>query len=72
MCKVYEFPTKKELSEEMMARIDKVTEEYVEIMAETLDNLYNGEPTLSDYNEFMELMITSYLVSLEKAINKLV
>lgn len=71
MCTVYEFPTKKKLPKELEERLNKVSEEYVQIMAEALEILYDGNPTMENYDEFMELMITGYLEAFERAVDKL-
>ena len=70
MCKVYEFPMKKELSAELKKRMDKVTKEYVIIMNETLKNLYGENVTAADYEEFQEIILVAFLESLEKAIEE--
>lgn len=71
MCTVYEFPMKKKLPKELEERLNKVSEEYVKIMAEALEILYDGNPTMENYDEFMELMITGYLEAFERAVDKL-
>lgn len=71
MCIVYEFPMKKEFPKELEERLNEATKAYVEIMAETLDVLYDGEPTEEDYEEYMEIMLNAYLQALTKAIDEL-
>lgn len=71
MCKVYEFPVKKEIPKELEDRLNEVTKLYVNVMTEILDTLCDGEPTEEDYNEFMEMMIVAYVKSLEKALDEL-
>ena len=70
MCKVYEFPMKKELSDELKKRMDKITKEYVGLMNETLENLYGENVTEEDYEEFQEVIMVAFLESLEKAIDE--
>ena len=72
MCKVYEFPTKKEFPENLEERLDKVVRELVTIMNEGLDNLYGDEPTEEEYADFMDSMIIAYNELLEKAIHELI
>lgn len=72
MCKVYEFPMKKELSDELKKRMDKVTKEYTMIIAEALENLYSENPTKAEYDECQELILMAFIESLEKAIGELV
>lgn len=71
MCTVYEFPVKKQLPKELEERLVKVSEEYVKIMAEALEILYDGNPTQENYDEYMELMLTSYLDAFAKAVDEL-
>ena len=72
MCKVYEFPMKKELPKEMEERLDKVVREFVSIMSESLDTLYGDDPTEEEYANFMELLVIAYMELLEKAVDELV
>ena len=72
MCKVYEFPMKKELSAELKNRMDKITKDYVDLMNETVENLYGENVTAEDYEEFQEVIMVAFLESLEKAIDELV
>lgn len=71
MCTVYEFPVKKKFPKELEERLNKVSEEYVSIMAEALEILYDGNPTQEDYDEYMELMLNSYLEAFVKAVENL-
>ena len=71
MCTVYEFPVKKHFPKELEERLNKVSEEYIRIMAEALEILYDGNPTQEDYDEYMELMLSSYLEAFIKAVDKL-
>lgn len=72
MCKVYEFPIKKELPKDLEERLDKAVREFVLIMSESLDTLYGDEPTEEEYNEFMEMIVVIYMELLEKAVDELV
>ena len=72
MCKVYEFPMKKELPKNMTERLDKVVRELVLIMSEGMDTLYGEDITEEEYSEFMELTIMAYMELLEKAVDELV
>ena len=72
MCKVYEFPVKKEIPKKFEERLDKLATEYVNVMVELVNDLYgDNEPTEEDYQEFMELIAFAYAKSLEKAYNEL-
>ena len=72
MCKLYEFPTKKELPKDMEERLDKVVREFVLIMSESLDTLYGDNPTEEEYVNFMDLIVIAYMELLEKAVDELV
>lgn len=72
MCKVYEFPMKKELPKETEERLDKVVREFVNIINESLDTLYGDDLTDKEYSEFMEYFNTKYTELLAKAIDELV
>lgn len=71
MCKVYAFPVKKKLPEELEERLDKVTKEYVDVMTDILEALCEDNPTEKDYENFMELMMTAYAKCIEKAIDEM-
>lgn len=72
MCKVYEFPMKKELPKGMEERLDKVVREFVCIIGENLVALYGDDPTEKEYDEFMEYIMMVYMELLEKAVDELV
>ena len=63
---------KKELSAELKNRMDKITKDYVDLMNETVENLYGENVTAEDYEEFQEVIMVAFLESLEKAIDELV
>lgn len=72
MCKVYEFPMKKEFPKEMEERLNKAVREFVSIMSESLDTLYGENPTEEEYADFMNLLVMTYMELLEKAVDDLV
>ena len=72
MCKVYEFPMKKELPKELEERLNKVVREFVSVMSESLDALYGDNPTEEEYANFMDLLVITYMELLEKAVDDLV
>ena len=71
MCTVYEFPMNKKLSKDLVKKLDESSRMYIEVMVETLEELYGDEPTDENYEEFMGIMLEAYLKSLEKAIDEL-
>lgn len=72
MCKVYEFPMKKELPKDLEERLNKAVREFVKIMSESLDTLYGDDPTEEEYADFMDLLVMTYMELLEKAVDELV
>ena len=72
MCKVYEFPTKNNMPEYLEKRLDKIVREFVSIINESLDVLYDGDPTEQEYSEFMKIFNAKYAELLSKAIDELV
>ena len=72
MCKVYEFPTKKDMPEYLEERLNKAVREFVDIIGESLDALYGDDLTEQEYSEFMECFNTKYTELLSKAIDELV
>ena len=71
MCKVYEFPAKNNISEYLEKRLDKIVREFVSVINESFDTLYDGDPTEQEYSEFMEAFNAKYTELLAKAINEL-
>lgn len=71
MCKVYEFPTKNTISKYLEKRLDKIAREFVSVIGESLDVLYDGDPTEQEYSEFMEVFNVKYTELLAKAIEEL-
>lgn len=71
MCKVYEFPTKNEFPKELEERLAKVTQEFVDIMNESLDTLCGDNPTEKEYTDCMELVAMTYMELLEKAVEQM-
>lgn len=72
MCKVYEFPMKKELPKDLEERLNKAVREFVSIMSESLDVLYGDNPTEEEYTNFMNLLVITYMELLEKAVDELI
>ena len=72
MCKVYEFPSKNDMPEYLEKRLDKIVREFVSIINESLDTLYDGDPSEQEYSKFMEHFNKKYTELLTKAIDELV
>ena len=71
MCKVYEFPMKKEFPKELKGRLDEIAKDYVNLMTEAIEVLYGDESSEEDNMEFMEIMMNAYTDSMVKAISEL-
>lgn len=72
MCKVYEFPMKKEFPKDLEERLNKVMKEFVITMNESLVALYGDDPTEEEYADFMDMMVITYMGLLEKAVDELI
>jgi len=71
MCKVYEFPVKKQLTEEQVTRLYEVAEDYIEVLNDILGTLSNDELNYEDMNELTELVACTYAEGMIKAIEKM-
>ena len=72
MCKVYEFPMKKEFPKDLEERLNKAVQEFVIVMNESLVALYGDDPTEEEYADFMDMMVITYMGLLEKAVDELI
>ena len=71
MCKVYEFPTPKQLPEELVERFNELANECVELIDESITSLVGPEPTEEEYGEVMGVLMTVYTEAISNAIEKL-
>lgn len=71
MCKVYAFPAKKEFPKELEERLHKISKEYIDIVTELLDTLYDGDPTEEEYQECLVMVGKTYAKSMMKAMDEL-
>ena len=71
MAKVYAFPVKKELPEEMLKRLNEIAKAYVillnDVYVELVSDVTNGE----EVAELTEVMFYAYIDAVEKAIAEL-
>ena len=65
MCKVYEFPTKVQLTEEMEERLYKAGYNYAKALYDTLEELYPDGTDETEYNKLMELLVSIYMRGIE-------
>ena len=71
MCRIYEFPTKKELPHELAERLDKLAKNYVQLMNEFMQYFEDNYTTNEEIEELMEMIILSYAESITKAVDDL-
>ena len=68
MCKVYEFPTKKELPEEVKIKVQGSAKEYVKTINESLEILVTDEITEEEYLELSKMVLEAYLEAIIQAV----
>ena len=71
MCKVYEFPTPKQLPKELVERFNKLANDCVELIDETINQMVGPEPTEEEYAEVMGLLVNAYTEAIIEAVDKL-
>lgn len=71
MCKVYEFPVKKQLTEEQVTRLYEVAEDYIKVLNDILGTLNEEELTSSGMDEMAELVANTYAEGMINAISKI-
>ena len=69
MCKVYEFPTKAQLTQEIAERLQKLAKDYVNGMCDLLDSVEERCSSEEEYNELATLAFNMYMTELFKAID---
>lgn len=68
MCKVYEFPVKKELPEDVKELIQESANEYVKTINEVLEMLVTEDTTEEEYFELSKIVLETYLESIIKSV----
>lgn len=71
MAKVYAFPVKKELPEDLKGRLDKIAKAYVELLSDVYKDVASSAVNEEDMAELTEVMIMAYMEAIEKAIEEL-
>ena len=71
MCKVYNFPTKLELSEELKVRIGECAKNYVKNINEILDDIHDKYGELDGYDELMAELPQYYLEAIIECCDEL-
>lgn len=70
MCKVYEFPVKKQLPEEVEKGLQKLAKDYIQLMDKALKMFDEDDLTEEDFNDFMEQVILIYAEATANAIDE--
>lgn len=71
MAKVYAFPVKKELPEEMIKRLNGIAKMYVKLMNDVFEEMTIDVTNEKELNEITELLLLEYIAAVEKAIEEL-
>lgn len=71
MAKVYEFPVKKQLTEEQVVRLYEVAEDYITVLNDILGTLNEEELTSNGMDELAELVANTYAEGMINAIEKM-
>lgn len=71
MAKVYEFPVKKQLTEEQVVRLHEVAEDYIKVLNDILEDLGDEVRTEKDAEELTELVAYTYAEGMINAIGKM-
>lgn len=71
MAKVYTFPIKKELPDEMKDTLGMLAKTYVNLLNAAFKELSSEMPSDQELNEIKDMVIIEYACALEKAIDEL-
>ena len=71
MAKVYAFPVKKQISEEMKQKLYDLAKEYVNLLNDVFEELTDDVTDEDEMVEVTELMLMAYLDAVGKAIDEL-
>lgn len=68
MCKVYAFPVKKEIPEDLKETLQKSAKEYVKVIYNSLDCLVTEDTTEEEYIEISGMLLEAYLEAILNAV----
>lgn len=71
MCKVYEFPQKKELSDELKEMITELAKRYVDVLYKALDYFETDEFDYAEITKVGEEITVYYVEQLEKIVEEM-
>ena len=71
MCKIYEFPKAMVLPQALKDRLQGSAKEYVKLLTEILEYFDNENFDDEDLLKVMEIILTTYLETIEKAVEEL-
>lgn len=71
MAKVYAFPIKKELPDEMKDTLYMLAKTYVTLLNTAFNELSSEMPSDQELNEIKDMVIIEYAYAMEKAINEM-
>lgn len=72
MCEVIKFPVKKQLSNELEERFEKVSKDYVQLLNDAFDYLIDEDSTEEEMNKYMETILVTLIKDLTEAIDEMV
>lgn len=68
MCKVYEFPVKKVIPEEVKEELQRSATEYVKTINDVLAKMVTDETTEEEYVEISGMILEAYLEAIVNAV----
>ena len=71
MCKVYEFPKQLNMPKEMEERLQKIADDYVELITWSLDYFVNEDTTEEEYEKITGMILETIGSCLINAIEKI-
>lgn len=70
MCKVYNFPVKKDIPEEIREILQEAAKDYVATINKSLELLVDEDTTEEEYNELSGMLLEAYLHAIIKAVEE--
>lgn len=70
MCKVYEFPVKTVIPEDVVKTLQESAYDYVRTLNKCVEFLVNEDTTTEEYNELTDMLLQTYLEAIIKAVDE--